>query len=130
MGVRYEGDKEEFIVDCMREYKAVSPKNILLKLGLAQYDKYPEFDCFRGLKGPDSMGHRYVREDATVGNSIMLRLGSVLEVEMPTMRALITIAGAVNSTDYFSAGLTLEELGISGSTPDDINGYLLTGKSV
>ena len=40
MGVRYEGDKEEFIVDCMREYKAVSPKNILLKLGLAQYDKY------------------------------------------------------------------------------------------
>jgi len=40
LGVRYEGDKKEFVVDALREYKAVSPKNILIKLGLSQYDKY------------------------------------------------------------------------------------------
>lgn len=38
--VRYGGDKKEFVVDSMREYKAVSPKNILIKLGLSQYADY------------------------------------------------------------------------------------------
>ncbi len=136
----YRSGLSESVINCQKAVEAEKAR-LMEKLGykmimhtdymekLVQYDKYPEFDCFRDLKGPDSMQHRYVREDATVGDSILMRLGSKLGVEMPTVRALVTIAGAVNNTDYFSTGLTLEELGVTGSTPDEINGYLLTGES-
>jgi len=40
LGVRYGEDEREYNVDSMREYKAVSPKNILIKLGLLQYAEY------------------------------------------------------------------------------------------
>ena len=40
LGARYEVGKKEFIVDFLREYKAVAPKNILIKMGLLQYAKH------------------------------------------------------------------------------------------
>lgn len=94
-----------------------------------QYGKFPELDCFRSLKGPDCMHHRYVVEDATIGNSILLQLGQRLGIPTPTVQALIQIASAVNQENYFEKGLKLEELGITGNTPDEINTYLFTGKS-
>lgn len=94
-----------------------------------QYGKFPELDCFRGLKGPDSMHHRYIVEDATVGNSILLQLGRLLNIPTPTVCSLVQIASAINGEDYFEKGLKLAELGITGTTPDEINTYLLTGKS-
>ena len=95
---------------------------------LVQYDKYPEFDCFRSLAGPDCMHHRYVEEDATIGNSILLQLGQRLNIPTPTIRALVQIAGAVNQEDYFARGLKFEDLGITGQTPEEINEYLFSGK--
>ena len=37
LGVRYTNEKESYIVDSMRDYRAVSPKNILIKMGLSKY---------------------------------------------------------------------------------------------
>ena len=96
---------------------------------IIQYDKFPELNCFRSLKGPDSMHHRYIVEDVTVGNSILLQLGQKLGIPTPTVRSLIQIAGAINRENYFAKGLKLEELGVTGNTPDEINTYLLTGKA-
>lgn len=95
---------------------------------LVQYDKFPELDCFRSLSGPNSMRHRYVREDATVGNSILLQLGERLGISLPTVHALVQIASVVNGEDYFKQGLTLEDLGVTGRTAEEINQYLQTGK--
>lgn len=95
---------------------------------LVQYDKFPELDCFRGLAGPSCMKHRYVVEDATVGNSILIQLGDRLGLPAPTAHALVQIAGAVNGENYFDKGLKLEDLGVTGTTPDEINAYLLTGR--
>lgn len=95
---------------------------------LVQYTKYPELDCFRSLAGPSSMHHRYIKEDAIVGNAILLQLGDRLGIPLPTVWALIQIAGAVNQEDYFAQGLKLEELGIVGRTAEEINHYLLTGR--
>lgn len=94
---------------------------------LVQYDRFPELDCFRDLAGPSSMEHRYVVEDATVGDSILMELGQRLGLPTPTVRALVRIAGAVNRDDYFSKGMKLEDLGITGTTPDEINAYLYSG---
>lgn len=96
---------------------------------LVQYDKFPELDCFRSLAGPSSMKHRYIVEDATIGNSILMQLAQRLGIATPTVRALVQIAGAVNGENYFDKGLKLEDLGITGSTPHEINGYLQNGDS-
>lgn len=135
----YRSGLSKSVINCQKAVEAEKAR-IMDKLGykvvvhtdymekLVQYDKYPELDYFRDLKGPGSMQHRYIREDSTVGNSILMRLGAVLGVETPTVRALVQIAGAINNTDYFRAGLTLKELGVTGVLPDEINAYLLTGK--
>ena len=95
---------------------------------LVQYDKFPELDCFRDLSGPNCMKHRYIVEDATVGNAVLMQLADRLGIPTPTVRALVQIAGAVNGENYFERGLKLEDLGVTGTTPDEINAYLLTGK--
>ena len=96
---------------------------------LVQYDKFPELDCFRSLAGPSSMKHRYIVEDATIGDSILMQLAQRLGIATPTVHALVQIAGAVNGEDYFDQGLKLEDLGITGSTPHEINSYLQNGDS-
>ena len=95
---------------------------------LVQYDQYPELDCFRDLSGPSSMKHRYVVEDSTIGDSILMHLGQRLGIPTPTVHALVQIAGAVNREDYFKQGLSLEDLGITGTTPEEINAYLYAGE--
>ncbi|MDO4312012.1 MAG: NAD/NADP octopine/nopaline dehydrogenase family protein [Eubacteriales bacterium] len=95
---------------------------------LIQYDKFPELDCFRSLAGPSSTQHRYVREDATTGDSILVCLGERIGAPALTLTALIRVAGAVNREDYFKQGLTLADLGITGRTPEEINTYLYTGE--
>ena len=94
---------------------------------VSQYDKYPELDCFRSLAGPSSMKHRYVVEDATIGDSILMQLGERLGIPTPTVHALVQVAGAINGENYFAKGLKLWDLGITGSTPEEMNGYLFTG---
>lgn len=94
---------------------------------LAQYDKYPEFDYFRSLKGPDSAKHRYISEDGPGGVSVMISLADRIGVEVPLMKSLITVASAISGTDFSATGLTLEDLGIPGDTPEEINEYLHTG---
>ena len=94
------------------------------------YGNHPEKDYFRSLKGPSSMSHRYIAEDASTGQSIMIDLGSRLGFEMPVMRSLVLLASIINERDYSATGLKLDDLGMAGlDTPEKINAYLATGIS-
>lgn len=95
---------------------------------LADYDNYPEFDGFRVLAGPSSMTHRYITEDATTGQTVLLDLAKLIGVEMPCMKSFVTIASAMNGADYLATGTNLKTLGLDGLTPEQINTYLETGK--
>lgn len=66
-------------------------------------------------------------EDATIGDSILMQLGERLGIPTPTVHALVQVAGAINGENYFAKGLKLWDLGITGSTPEEMNGYLFTG---
>lgn len=95
---------------------------------LVQYDKFPELDLFRSLKGPSSMTHRYIKEDAAIGQSIMINLAELLRIDVPVMKALIKIASAINGVDYRLTGLKLADLGMDGlTTPEQINQFLHLG---
>ena len=95
---------------------------------LVQYDKFPEKDAFRSLAGPDSMTHRYISEDASTGQSLIIDLAERLGLDMPVMKALVLLASVVDKRDFQAEGLKLRDLGMDGlNTPDEINEFLYNG---
>lgn len=78
---------------------------------LIRPDENPQLDVFRTLGGPDRMSHRYLTEDALCCGAFAISLGERLGVRMPVLKAIVTLAGAVNGQDYLKTGRTLENLG-------------------
>jgi Ketol-acid reductoisomerase len=78
---------------------------------LRDWRNHPEYSVFRTLKGPDRLKHRYVEEDAAACASMALSCAKRLGIEMPVLRAVVTLASAVNQTDYYETGRTLENVG-------------------
>lgn len=78
---------------------------------LRDWKNHPEYDVFRNLKGPDSLRHRYVEEDAMACASMALSCARRLGIKMPVLESVITVASTVNHTDYYGTGRTLENLG-------------------
>lgn len=95
---------------------------------LLEYEKHPELTIFRGLEGPTSINHRYIIEDAYAGNSLLLSLAKEFDIEAPVCEGLISIASALNKTDFYRNGRTLEFFGLKGLSPKEINGYLEMGE--
>ncbi len=78
---------------------------------LRDWKNHPEYSVFRTLKGPDSLSHRYVDEDAGACASMALSCANRLGVEMPVLKSIITLASAINGKDYCKEGRTLENAG-------------------
>lgn len=72
---------------------------------------HPEYGVFRTLKGPDSLKHRYIEEDATACAAMALSCAARLGIDMPVLRSVVTLASAVNGYDHYGNGRTLENLG-------------------
>ncbi len=108
-------------------YESVAHSANLVRM--MDYDNYPELDDFRSLKGPNSLDHRYVKEDAACGDSLILSLADRLGIEMPVLRSLVTLASAINGCDYASEGITLKKLGVNGVTPEEINAFLFNAEN-
>ena len=94
---------------------------------VAELDKHPELDMFRDLDGPADMQHRYITEDAPAGMTLVVSLGGLLGVDTPVSRGMLSIASAINDTDYFADGRALSALGLQGKTVWEINHFLETG---
>ena len=84
------------------------------------YDQYPELETFRGLSGPDSLTHRYIREDASCGVALLVSLGKAYGVPVPMSETLLRLAGLLNGVDYLAEGRTLENLGLAGLTVEQL----------
>jgi len=116
-----------------RVMKAMDNEKLALcrKLGypevpISEFHTYTSW-AFGFSSGPNSMKHRYVTEDIPIGAVMYSSLGKMLGVPTPITDAFIAIASAVNETDYYKEGRTVEKLGIEGMTPKEINDYLETG---
>lgn len=75
----------------------------------------PHLDLFRALKGPSSMTHRYITEDASCGVALLISLAKWYQVPVPLTESFLTIASALNGCDYAKQGATLENLGLLSS---------------
>lgn len=82
---------------------------------LRDWRAHPEYSVFRTLTGPDSLTHRYVAEDCWACGALALSCSERLGLSMPTLRAIIQLASAINGTDYAAEGRNLKNLGFDDS---------------
>lgn len=87
---------------------------------LMTYDQYRELDLFRSLDGPSSFEHRYVAEDASCGVAMLVSLGRQYQEPMPLTEAMLTVASAITDEPYLETGRTLETLGLSELTKEEL----------
>lgn len=73
---------------------------------------------------PDSSKHRYITEDAPYLLVPCHEFGRLAQVPTPMVNACLTIDNAYNQTDYFQEGRTLEKMGLSGMTVEQIISYV------
>lgn len=77
--------------------------------------------------GPPTMQHRYLSEDIPYGLVPLSSFGDLLQVETPVSDAVVQIAASVNQDDYWSTGLTVENLGLSGLSPGEVKSKIDKG---
>ena len=78
--------------------------------------------------GPPDMKFRYITEDTPNGMVSLASLGDMIGVPTPVIKSFITIASMINETDYWKEGRTVERLGISGLSVEELNRFLENGE--
>lgn len=74
-----------------------------------------------------SLKERYVTEDVPYGLVLTVSLGDMLGVPTPVSRSIVELASVLNQTDYMKEGRTVESLGISGLSKEELNNFLAEG---
>lgn len=77
--------------------------------------------------GPDSLKHRYITEDVAYGLVPITSLGIQLGVECKGINAIIHLFSIATGIDFIKEGMTVEKLGLSGLSPEEIINYSRTG---
>jgi opine dehydrogenase len=76
--------------------------------------------CDPAFPAPASINTRYLNEDLPFGLSPWSSIGRMWDVPTPKVDAVIQIASIMTAADYFTEGLTVDDLGINGMTPEDV----------
>lgn len=72
------------------------------------------------IKGPNSLDHRYYKEDFGHGLLPFLEFAKIAGVETPVAQALFNVAQIAVGMDYRNGGRTAETMGIAGMTKDQV----------
>jgi opine dehydrogenase len=74
----------------------------------------------RNIMAPDSLEHRYFREDFWYGIRPFLEIASIAGVDVPVAGALMTLAKRLVNSGKSDAGRNAEAMGISGLKKDQL----------
>ena len=72
------------------------------------------------MLAPASVNTRYLNEDLPFGLAPWSSIGRMWDLPTPKVDAVIQIASTMTEVDYFTAGLTVDDLGIKGMSPEDV----------
>lgn len=75
----------------------------------------------------DLTSHRYMFEDTRLGLSFLSSIGRWLNIETPLINAFLSIGGAINNTNFYTHGRTLETLGLANLSRDQLGKMLEQG---
>jgi opine dehydrogenase len=85
-------------------------------------------EALRRIRSPASLDHRYLHEDVGCGLVPWIGLAEAAGLSTPTMAALTVLAGLLAGVDYRREGLTLDRMGLTGMTVDEIRSYVAGGR--
>lgn len=71
--------------------------------------------------------HRYMREDVACGLAFLVSLGDWLKIPVPVASGLLAIASSVVGEDLRKTGRTMENLGLSNKTEEQVKEILEKG---
>lgn len=74
------------------------------------------------IRGPDSLSHRYYREDFGHGILPFLELAKIAAVPTPVAESLYKLAGVLCGVDFAAFGRTAKVMGIEGLTRTQLQG--------
>jgi opine dehydrogenase len=78
----------------------------------------------RGIKAPESLGHRYYREDFGYGLLPFVVLASIAGVDVPVATSLLRIGQTLLGADLAAEGRTAERMGIAGLNRDGLLNFV------
>lgn len=82
--------------------------------------------AYEGIRAPADIAHRYISEDVPMSLVPLASLGEALGIPTPGINLIIDLACLMHHTDYRSTGRTVETLGLSGLSVEQI-GKLVVG---
>lgn len=80
--------------------------------------------AYHDIKSPPTIFTRQLTEDIPTGVLPIMELGEAAGVQTPLLRSMIDICGKLLRIDFRKDGRTLEHLGLSGKTKEEILDYL------
>ena len=80
--------------------------------------------AYRDIKSPSTIFSRQLTEDIPTGLLPIAELGEIADVQVTLMRSMINICSGLLGIDFYKNGRTLNHLGLSGMSKDEIIGYL------
>lgn len=92
------------------------------------YEAIQATPAYAGVGAPATLDHRYLWEDVPTGLVPIAALGSACSVATPTIDSVVDLASAACARDFRAGGRTLERLGLTGRTPDEIGRFALCGE--
>jgi opine dehydrogenase len=95
--------------------------------GRTLYEAIQGTPGYKGVRAPSTLSHRYIFEDVPMSLIPMISVGRLLGVRTPTLTALVHLASAIHSRDFWSEGRTVERIGLAGMTVKDIRMLAVQG---
>ncbi|WP_176461868.1 NAD/NADP octopine/nopaline dehydrogenase family protein [Anaeromicrobium sediminis] len=84
--------------------------------------------AYAGVKGQKNLNTRYITEDIPMGLVPLVSLGRMLGVNVERMATIIELGEYLLDKDFTTTGRTVENVGLSGMTSEEIINYVQTGK--
>ncbi len=75
---------------------------------------------YSNIKGPVSVNARYFTEDISSGLVLWSEMAKAAGVATPNIDAIITLGSTLLDEDFYETGLTLESLGFSGQSAEEL----------
>ncbi len=82
---------------------------------------------YQGIMAPPSIANRYILEDVPMSLVPISSFGKMLGIETPTIDSIVQIASVMMNKDFWIRGRTVETLGLSGKSVNEIRRYVLEG---
>jgi len=82
----------------------------------------------RGPDAPKDLKHRYLSEDVPYGLVAVSSFGKLVNVPTPIIDSIIILSSIMNGEDYTKSGITIEKIGLSNKTIEEMMKYIKEGK--